>query len=160
MSWDLPAPFIHARVAHHAESDGYGHVNNAIYGAWLYDCAWAHSISRGISPELCRQLGRGMAVWRTQVNYLRAALEGDDIEVGTWPVHNDNRLRITRRFQVRRAADGETLLRALIHYVCIDLRTGKATRMPVEFTQYSVLPEVAAAVAAETTPCQPGVEPP
>ncbi len=145
MSWDLPAPFIHARVAHHAEIDGYGHVNNAIYG---------------ISPELCRQLGRGMAVWRTQVNYLRAALEGDDIEVGTWPVHNDNRLRITRRFQVRRAADGETLLRALIHYVCIDLRTGKATRMPVEFTQYSVLPEVAAAVAAETTPCQPGVEPP
>jgi acyl-CoA thioester hydrolase len=160
MSWDLPAPFIHARVAHHAEIDGYGHVNNAIYVAWLDDCAWAHSISRGISPELCRQLGRGMAVWRTQVNYLRAALEGDDIEVGTWPVHNDNRLRITRRFQVRRAADGETLLRALIHYVCIDLRTGKATRMPVEFTQYSVLPEVAAAVAAETTPCQPGVEPP
>ena len=160
MSWDLPAPFIHARVAHHAEIDGYGHVNNAIYVAWLDDCAWAHSISRGISPELCRQLGRGMAVWRTQANYLRAALEGDDIEVGTWPVHNDNRLRITRRFQVRRAADGETLLRALIHYVCIDLRTGKATRMPVEFTQYSVLPEVAAAVAAETTPCQPGVEPP
>ena len=160
MSRDLPAPFIHARVAHHAEIDGYGHVNNAIYVAWLDDCAWAHSISRGISPELCRQLGRGMAVWRTQVNYLRAALEGDDIEVGTWPVHNDNRLRITRRFQVRRAADGETLLRALIHYVCIDLRTGKATRMPVEFTQYSVLPEVAAAVAAETTPCQPGVEPP
>lgn len=160
MSWDLPAPFIHARVAHHAEIDGYGHVNNAIYVAWLDDCAWAHSISRGISPELCRQLGRGMAVWRTQVNYLRAALEGDDIEVGTWPVHNDNRLRITRRFQVRRAADGETLLRALIHYVCIDLRTGKATRMPVEFTQYSVLPEVAAAVAVETTPCQPGVEPP
>ena len=43
----------------------------------LDDCAWAHSISRGISPELCRSLNRGMAVWRTQINYLRAALEGD-----------------------------------------------------------------------------------
>ncbi len=159
MSWDLPSPFIHARVAHHAEIDGYGHVNNAIYISWLDDCAWAHSVTCGISPELCRRLNRGMAVWRTQVNYLRAALEGDEIEVGTWPVLNDNRLRIDRRFQVRRAADGQTLLRALIHYVCIDLQTGKARRMPVEFMPYSVRPEVAAAVAAETTPFLPGVEP-
>ena len=50
-------------------------------------------------------------------------------------------------------------MRALIHYVCIDLETGKAKRMPAEFTQYSVLPEVAAAVAAEAVPYQPGVEP-
>jgi acyl-CoA thioester hydrolase len=157
--WDLPSPFIHRRVAHHTEIDGYGHVNNAIYVAWLDDCAWAHSISRGISPELCRQLNRGMAVWRTQLHYLRSALEGDTIDVGTWPVHNDNKLRIERRFQVRRAGDGETLVRALIHYVCIDLQTGKAKRMPQEFTQYSVLPEVAAAVAAQTTPYEPGVEP-
>ena len=158
-AWDLPSPFIHRRVANHTEIDGYGHVNNAIYVAWLDDCAWAHSVSRGISPELCRSLNRGMAVWRTQINYLRSALEGDEIEVGTWPVRNDNRLRIERRFQVRRAGDGETLLRALIHYVCIDLQTGKAKRMPAEFTKYTVAPEVAEAVAAETAPYQPGVEP-
>ena len=158
-AWDLPSPFIHRRVAHHTEIDGYGHVNNAIYVAWLDDCAWAHSVSRGISPELCRSLNRGMAVWRTQINYLRSALEGDEIEVGTWPVRNDNRLRIERRFQVRRAGDGGTLLRALIQYVCIDLQTGKAKRMPAEFTKYTVAPEVAEAVAAETAPYQPGVEP-
>jgi acyl-CoA thioester hydrolase len=159
MSWDLPQPFIHERVAVHAEIDGYGHVNNAVYVAWLDDCAWAHSISRGISPELCRSLNRGMAVWRTQINYLGAALEGDHIQVATWPVRNDGKLRIERRFQIRRASDGETLLRALLHYVCIDLRSGRARRMPEEFTRYSVLPEVAAAVAAEPQPFQPGVEP-
>jgi acyl-CoA thioester hydrolase len=158
MSWDLPAPFIHERVAVHAEIDGYGHVNNAIYVAWLDDCAWAHSIFMNISPELCRRLNRGMAVWRTQLNYIGAALEGDEIEVATWPVLNDKRLRIDRRFQIRRKADGETLLRALIHYVCIDLQTGKARRMPEEFTQYVVAPEVAAAIALETEPYQPGVE--
>jgi acyl-CoA thioester hydrolase len=159
VSWDLPSPFVHHRVAQHAEIDGYGHVNNAVYVAWLDDCAWAHSIACGIGPELCRSLNRGMAVWRTQIHYLRSALEGDEIEVGTWPVQNDNRLRIQRRFQVRRVGDGETLLRALIHYVCIDLQTGKARRMPEEFTQYRVQPQVAAAVAAETAPFQPGVEP-
>ncbi len=158
VSWDLPAPFIHERVAVHAEIDGYGHVNNAIYVAWLDDCAWAHSISLGISPELCRRLNRGMAVWRTQLNYIGAVLEGDEIDVATWPVLNDKRLRIDRRFQIRRKATGETLLRALIHYVCIDLHTGKAKRMPPEFMQYAVPPEVIAAIAKETQPFAPGVE--
>jgi len=159
MNWDLPSPFIHERIAVHTEIDGYGHVNNAVYVAWLDDCAWAHSISRGISPEICRSLDRGMAVWRTQINYIGAALEGDRIEVVTWPVVNDGKLRIDRRFQIRRASDGVTLLRALIHYVCIDLHTGRARRMPDIFTQYVVLPEVAAAIAVEARPYQPGVEP-
>jgi acyl-CoA thioester hydrolase len=100
-----------------------------------------------------------MAVWRTQVHYLGAAYEGDAIQVATWPVLNDGRLRIERRFQMRRRSDGQTLLRALIHYVCIDLQTGKPKRMPAEFTQYTVAPEVAEALARETEPYQPGVEP-
>ena len=158
MSWDLPAPFIHERVAVHAEIDGYGHVNNAIYVAWLDDCAWAHSIALGVNPELCRRLNRGMAVWRTQLNYIGAVLEGDVIDVATWPVLNDKRLRVDRRFQIRRKATGETLLRALIHYVCIDLHTGKAKRMPAEFMQYAVASEVIAAIAKETEPFAPGVE--
>jgi len=83
MPWDLPSPFIHKRVAHHAEIDGYGHVNNVVYVAWMDDCAWAHSTERGIPPEMCRRLNRGMAVWRTQVHYLGAAYEGDRIQVGT-----------------------------------------------------------------------------
>ncbi len=89
MSWDLPSPFIHERVAHHTEIDGYGHVNNVVYVAWMDDCAWAHSTERGIPPELCRTLNRGMAVWRTQVHYLGSAYEGDAIQVATWPVLND-----------------------------------------------------------------------
>ena len=93
------------------------------------------------------------------MHYLGSAYDGDRIQVGTWPVLNDGRLRIERRFQVRRESDGATLVRALIHYVCIDLVTGKARRMPEEFTKYTVSPEVAAAIAAETEPYQPGVEP-
>ena len=159
MSWDLPSPFIHERVAVHTEIDGYGHVNNVVYIAWMDDCAWAHSTERGIPPELCRRLGRGMAVWRTQAHYLGAAYEGDRIEVATWPVLNDRKLRIERRFQIRRKSDGATLVRALVHYVCIDLATGKAKRMPLEFTNYTVAPDVAAAITLETEPFQPGVEP-
>jgi len=159
MSWDLPTPFIHERVAVHAEIDGYGHVNNAVYVTWLDDCAWAHSTDRGIPPEVCRRLGRGMAVWRTQINYLVPAIEGDHIQVATWPVRNDQRLRIDRRFQIRRREDGATLLRALIHYVCIDLVSGRARRMPAEFARYSVAAEVEVALREQTERFLPGVEP-
>jgi acyl-CoA thioester hydrolase len=158
MSWDLPSPFLHERVAVHTEIDGYGHVNNVVYLAWLDDCAWAHSTVRGVPPELCRRLNRGMAVWRTQVHYIGAAYEGDRVQIATWPVFNDGRLRIDRRFQIRRIADGQTLLRALIH-VCIDLETGRAKRMPPEFATYTVAADVAEALARETEPFQPGVEP-
>ena len=159
MSWDLPSPFVHERTVVHGEIDGYGHVNNVVYIAWMDDCAWEHSKERGIPFELCKQLGRGMAVWRTQVNYLGAAYLGDRVQVATWPVLNDGRLRIARRFQIRRESDGATLVRALVHYVCIDLESGRAKRMPTEFTKYTVAPEVAAALALETEPYQPGVEP-
>jgi len=159
MDWDLPSPFIHERAVVHTEIDGYGHVNNVVYISWMDDCAWEHSRERGIPFETCKRLKRGMAVWRTQVNYLGSAYLGDHVEVATWPVLNDGKLRIARRFQVRRKADGQTLVRALIHYVCIDLETGKAKRMPPEFTNYTVAPEVAAVLALETEPFQPGVEP-
>ena len=102
---------------------------------------------------------RGMAVWRTQINYLRPALEGDHIQVATWPVLNDQRLRIDRRFQIRRREDGETLLRALIHYVCIDLESGRARRMPAEFARYYVPPRSRRRSREETEPSCPGVEP-
>ncbi len=159
MHWDLPDPFIRERVAAPDEIDGYGHVNNAVYVAWLDDCAWAHSTALTISPEVCTQLNRGMAVWRTQINYLGAALAGDRIEIATWPGYKDGRLRIDRRFQIRRQSDGETLLRALLHYVCIDLTSGKPRRMPPEFVRYQVVPTVAAALQRETEPFRPGVEP-
>ena len=159
MDWDLPEPFIHRRTAQPGEIDAYGHVNNTVYVAWLDECAWAHSSAVGLGLDTCLRLQRGMAVHRTQIHYIKSALAGDEIEVGTWPVLNDNRLRIDRRFQVRRKADGETLLRALLHYVCIDLVSGRAKRMPVEFTNYSVSPVVQRVLDLETEPYLPGVEP-
>jgi hypothetical protein len=55
---------------------------------------------------------------------------------------------------------GGTLLRALLHYVCIDLDSGKPRRMPAIFSErYYALPEVTAALALEAQPFEPGVEP-
>jgi acyl-CoA thioester hydrolase len=158
-AWDLPSPHLHPVVAATDDIDGYGHVNNAVYVRWLDHCAWSHSSALGLPAGDCIRDRCGMAVWRTQVNYLAPAFEAERIEVGTWIVHADGRLRVSRRFQMIRPADGRTLLRALVHYVCIDLQTGKPRRMPAPFARYRPLPEVAAAVALETQPFAPGVEP-
>ena len=158
--WDLPAPHVHAVVAASDDIDGYGHVNNAVYLRWLDHTAWSHSTVLGLSPEACIGARRGMAVLRSQLHYQAPAFESDRLEVGTWIVGTDSRLRCDRRFQIRRPADGMTLLRALLHYVCIDLDSGRPRRMPPDFVaRYRPLPEVLVLLEAQAEPFAPGVEP-
>jgi acyl-CoA thioester hydrolase len=159
--FDLPSPFLRAVSAASADVDAYGHVNNAVYLRWLDEAAWAHSSSLGLTPEQCVAARRGMVVWRSQLHYLAPAHAGDTLEVATWLVYQDGRLRADRRFQIRRPRDTRTLLRALIHYVCADLDSGRPRRMPAEFAaRYRPLPEVLAALADERHhEFAPGVEP-
>ncbi len=85
---------------------------------------------------------RGMAAHRAEIDYLRAAVLGNRVAVATWIVTTDNRLRVERRFQVRRIPDAETLARARTDYVCINLDSGRACRMPESFAR-AYVPTVA-----------------
>jgi acyl-CoA thioester hydrolase len=131
--WDFGNPHVVTVEVLAADIDAYDHVNNSVYLSWLDRAAWSHSASLGLSLEQCLALRRGMAAHRTEIDYLRAALLGDSVLVGTWIVSTDTKLRVERRFQIRRAADGETLARARIDYVCINLDSGRAVRMPDSF---------------------------
>jgi acyl-CoA thioester hydrolase len=143
--FDLPSPHVHGVTAHAADTDTYGHVNNAVYLEWLDAAAWAHSAALGVPPEQCVAARRGMVVQRSQLHYLAPAFAGYALEVATWIVFTDGRLRVDRRFQVLRPRDGRTLLRGLIHYVCADLDSGRPCRMPAEFrARYRPPPELAA----------------
>jgi acyl-CoA thioester hydrolase len=141
---DLPSPFILHVQTTDADVDAFGHVNNLRYLQWVERCAWAHSEAVGVPVALCQAIGRGMAVARQEIGYLRPADAGETLEVADWVVAA-GRLRATRRFRIRR---GETLLAwAEVDYACIDLATGRPARMPPEFAPYRVEPEVAAALA-------------
>jgi acyl-CoA thioester hydrolase len=131
--WDLPEPHVVTLDVQPGDIDVYDHVNNAVYLTWLDRAAWSHSTALGVSPEDCRTMRRGMASHRTEIDYVRAAVLNDRIEVGTWIVAADGRLRVARQFQVRNARDGETLARARTVYVCVNLDTGRAVRMPEAF---------------------------
>ena len=146
--WDLPAPHIIAIAVVAANIDAYEHVNNAVYVTWFDRAAWAHSASVGLPLDQCLELDRGMAVLRSVVAYLRPALLGDMLDVATWLLPS-GRVRIRRRFQVRRDSDGATLARAEIDYACLDLSSGKPTRWPPEFRErYIPIKEAVSAYAA------------
>nr|MBO2511717.1 acyl-CoA thioesterase [Gammaproteobacteria bacterium] len=135
MNWDLPEPFtIDLRVS--AEDiDGLGHANNAAYVTWMERCAWRHSQSLGLDLAEYRRLDRAMAVVRHEIDYLASAYEDDELQIGTWIVESDQRLKMTRRFQLIRPADATTLLRAQTTFVCIELSSGRPKRMPAEFIE-------------------------
>ena len=137
--WDLPNPHIVTLHVVASDIDAYDHVNNSVYLSWFDRVAWSHSAALGISLEECVRIRRGMAAHRTEIDYQRAAVLGDRVRVGTWIVGTDGKLRVERRFQVRREPDGLTLARARTDYVCINLDSGHAARMPESFSQTYVV---------------------
>ncbi|GAC1691911.1 MAG: hypothetical protein PVS2B3_00380 [Steroidobacteraceae bacterium] len=134
-AFDFPTPHVIELGVQPEDIDAYDHVNNAVYLAWFDRVAWSHSAALGLPLERCVALRRGMAALRIEIDYVVAAVKGDVVQVGTWIARSDTRLRCERRFQVRRVADGRTLARALTEYVCINLDSGRAARMPEEFTR-------------------------
>ena len=141
MQFDHPAAHVVELAVQPEDIDVYEHVNNAVYLTWLDRAAWSHSAALGVPLGQCVALRRGMAAHRIEIEYLRAAVRGDVVQAATWIVATDGRLRAQRRFQVRRKTDGETLARARIDYVCINLDSGRAVRMPESFARaYVVTP--------------------
>jgi acyl-CoA thioester hydrolase len=138
-AFDFPAPHFIELAVRPEDIDAYEHVNNAVYLTWLDRAAWSHSASLGVPLAQCVALRRGMAAQRIEIDYLRAAMRGDRIQAATWIVSSDGRLRAQRRFQIKRVADGATLARARIDYVCINLDSGRATRMPELFARAYVV---------------------
>src|SRR5271167_110092 len=133
--WDLPTPYLAAVTVVPADIDAYEHVNNAVYMTWFDRAAWEHSAALGLPIEKCLQVDRGMAVLRSVIAYLKPAVLGDAIRVATWLLPANGKLRVRRRFQVRREAGGYTLARAEIEYACIELSSGRPTRWPPEFRE-------------------------
>ncbi|BCD87361.1 hypothetical protein PSm6_37680 [Pseudomonas solani] len=135
MNWDLSTPFVIDIKVAADDIDGLGHANNAVYVSWLERCAWRHSQSLGLDLAEYRRLDRAMAVVRHEIDYLAAAYEEQELQMATWIVESDQRLKMDRRFQLIRPEDGATLLRARTTFVCIELSSGRPKRMPPEFIE-------------------------
>ncbi len=130
--WDYPGVFAITVQPAKEDIDAFGHVNNVVYLRWLTECAWAHSSAVGLPEEQCVNLRRGMAVRAIHVEFLAPAYEAEELLVGNW-VSKKDRLRATRQYQIINPKTGATLLRGQLDFVCVNLDTGRPTRMPDEF---------------------------
>lgn len=133
LSWDRSNPFIIDITAGAENVDGYGHVSTHNYVQWMIDCAFAHSTALGLPESRCAEIARGMAAVDLQVKLLGAAYEGDQLQVATWIVKSDGKLRLRRQFQIINVASGKNLTRAHCDFVCTNLDNGRPVRMPAEF---------------------------
>ena len=151
--WDLPTPFILEHRVASEDIDGLGHANNTSYTKWCERVSWAHSGALGITLDTYQAMRRAMVIRRCEYDYLRAAYEGEPLQLATWVVGCDGVIRIVRRFQIRDPRSRATLLRARIEFVCIDLDSGRAARMPEAFaTAYGDVVVADAAPAARAVP--------
>ena len=74
-----------------------------------------------------------MALTKAEYHYLLATRLGEELEVGTWITTWDRRMLMERQMQIRSAVTGETVLRAKLQFVCIEISTGKPKRPPKAF---------------------------
>lgn len=131
--WDHPRPFTLDTRVGAEDIDGLEHTNNTVYVKWCEQVAWAHSVALGLDLAAYQRLDRAMAITHSEYDYLQASREGDELVAGTWIVNWDRKLTMERQFQILRPADGATLLRGMMRFVCIEISTGRPRRMPPEF---------------------------
>lgn len=133
--WDHPDPFTLELKVAPDDIDELLHTNNTVYVRWCEQVAWGHSVALGLDQDSYHALDRAMAIRRSEFDYLQASREGETLVAGTWITGWDGKLSMQRAFQIIRPSDCVTLLRGLMHFVCIEISSGRPRRMPVEFIE-------------------------
>lgn len=127
----MPKIFRHKITIPTDANDWNGHVNNVRYVQWMQDVATLHSNVQGCTFDSCQQLGGAWVVRSHQIEYLRPAFAGEEIEMQTW-VCNFKRTRSLRRYRFVRLSDGALLARAETDWVFINTKTGRPMSIPEE----------------------------
>jgi acyl-CoA thioester hydrolase len=108
--------------------DELGHVNNAVWVQWIQQVAVAHW------EEVADPAHKDAYFWvvvRHEIDYLRAAHEGDVITARTWVADAPQGARFDR-FVEFTGADGKTCVRAKTQWAIIDKALARPIRVPAE----------------------------
>ena len=106
--------------------DVLGHVNNAVWVQWMEQVAVAHWSSVAAPAH---QDAYFWVVVRHEIDYLRAALEGERLTARTWAGEKPQGARYDRHMEFV-GEDGKARVRARSWWAIIDKATGKPIRVP------------------------------
>jgi acyl-CoA thioester hydrolase len=108
--------------------DELGHVNNAVWVQWMERVAVAHWDS--VADPAHREAYFWVVV-RHEIDYLRAAFEGDRIVARTWVGEAPKGAKFDRHLEFT-GADGKLSVRARTDWAIIDKALGRPIRVPAE----------------------------
>ena len=108
--------------------DELGHVNNAVWVQWVQQVAVAHWESVADPAHIAAHY---WVVVRHEIDYLRAAHDGDRIMARTWVGDAPQGARFDR-FAEFTGTDGKVCVRAHTVWAIIDKALGRPIRVPPE----------------------------
>ncbi len=108
--------------------DELGHVNNAVWVQWVQQVAVAHWEA---VADPAHKAAHYWVVVRHEIDYLRAAHEGDRITARTWVGDAPQGARFDR-FVEFTGADGRVCVRCKTQWAIIDKALGRPIRVPPE----------------------------
>lgn len=129
--------FEMAFVARPEHIDELGHVNNAVWVQWIQEIAVAHwrSLASRDHDE-----AYFWVVVRHEVDYLRAAREGDVVTARTWVGDAPQGARFDR-FVEFIGPDGKPCVRARTVWAIVDKASGRPVRVPAAVVAPFLPPE-------------------
>ena len=124
----MSAPFEVEFVASAEHIDELGHVNNAVWVQWIQQVAVAHWES---VADAAHKDAYFWVIVRHEIDYLRAAVEGDRVVGRTWVGEAPKGARFDRHMEFT-GADGKPCVRARTWWAIIDKASGRPLRVPPE----------------------------
>jgi acyl-CoA thioester hydrolase len=113
-----------------AAIDANGHANNVEFVRWMQEAAVAHSDAVGCTSATT-VAGAMWVVRSHKVEYRKAALAGDILQIVTW-IHDFRRAFSRRKYRFERAGDGVVLAEGETEWVFVDTATGRPRSIPAE----------------------------
>ena len=108
--------------------DELGHVNNAVWVQWIQDVAVEHWRS---VADPAHDAAYVWVVVRHEIDYLRAAFEGETLTARTWVGEAPKGARFDRHMEFT-GDDGKLRVRAVTQWAIIDKASGRPIRVPAE----------------------------
>ena len=130
LSWDFKNPHILEFKVTKEDIDILGHVNNKVYLDWSEAVSWDHSKLLGVDQKDFQNVKSACVVVRNKIEYLGSLFLNDKIAISTWITKCDNKIKLSRLFQVIRLTDNKTVFRSEVDYVCVSLESYKPKKFP------------------------------
>jgi len=108
------------------------HVNNAVYLAYLEDCAMQAAAAQGWPQARMRAEGFAIVARRYRIEYRQPGVLGDELELATW-VSDVERTTAVRHHTFTRMSGGALLARARVLWGAVDVETAQPIPIPNMF---------------------------